>query len=149
MDAEIERELLRLAAKVAADLRGDGLIARTVTVKLKYADFTLRTASRTLSEPIEADRPVAEVAAGLLTSMRRRRGGPVRLVGVGLSGLADAGDRQLSMFDAPSATGTRRPAGEPLIETERDRTVSHMLDAVRDRFGPQAIQRGAGARRRD
>jgi DNA polymerase-4 len=146
-DAEIERELLRLAAKVAADLRSDGLVGRTVTVKLKYADFTIRTASRTLPEPIEADRPVADVATALLASMRRRRGGPVRLVGVGLSGLLDAGDRQLSIFDSASENAARLPNGQPPVETEKDRTVSHALDAVRDRFGPQAIRRGAANRR--
>jgi len=149
MDADIARELLRLASKVASDLRGEGLVARTVTVKLKYADFTIRTASRTLSEPIEADRPVSEVASALLASLRRRRGGPIRLVGVGLSGLLDAGDRQLSMFDTLSRNARLAPGTEASVETDRDRTVSHVLDAVRDRFGPQAIGLGTPERRSD
>lgn len=148
-NADIERELLRLASKVASDLRGDGLVARTVTVKLKYADFTLRTASRTMSEPIEADRPIADVARALLASMRRRRGGPVRLVGVGLSGLLDAGDRQLSIFDSLSRHDRPAPGNAAPPETEKDRSVSHVLDVVRGRFGPEAIRRGAPGRRSD
>ena len=117
-----------------------------MTVKLKYADFSIRTASRTLAEPIEADRPVAEIASALLASIRRRRGGAVRLVGVGLSGLIDAGDRQLSIFDGPTAAGGQTRTVDSPGETERDRTVSHVLDAVRDRFGSQAIRRGAADR---
>ncbi|MBI2797467.1 MAG: DNA polymerase IV [Gemmatimonadetes bacterium] len=160
-DADIEAELRRLAAKVAADLRDDGLIARTVTVRLKYTDFSRRSMSRTLRDPVESDRAITDVAVMLLAALRRKRKGPVRLAGVALSGLADAADRQISLLDnprptaakpAPAAetpTGTPRRAAPPVPapETERDRTVSRVVDAVRKKFGKDALSRGSGRKR--
>jgi DNA polymerase-4 len=51
-DAEIERELLRLVTRAAADLRGGGLAARTVAVRLRDWDFRTRGAQRTLPDPV-------------------------------------------------------------------------------------------------
>lgn len=145
-EAAIRREVAGLAAKVAGDLRGDRLMARTVTVKLKYTDFSIRTASRTLKEPIESDRAVTDVALELLATVRKRRRAPIRLAGVGLSGLADAADRQPSLFDAPGVA----PAAPGAVvspeapESARDREISRALDAIRGKFGDAAVKRGAG-----
>jgi DNA polymerase-4 len=126
-DATLERELVRLAAKVAADLRGDGVTARTVTVKIKDFDFRVRQASRTLARPVESDKAVTAVARDLLTRLRAGRRVPARLVGVALSGLgAPAGAEQLGLFAVPN---------EAPVETDRDRTVSRLRDALRARFG--------------
>jgi len=51
-DSDIERELLRLVTRAAADMRGDGLTARTVAVRLRDWDFKTRSAQRTLPEPV-------------------------------------------------------------------------------------------------
>ena len=153
-DADIERELRRLVAKVAADLRDDALIARTITVRLKYTDFSRRSMSRTLREPVESDRAIADVAVELLGALRRKRRGPVRLAGIALSGLLDASDRQLSLLDADQiVTRISAPAAEThtrdqrrgqtsVAESERDRTVSRMMDTVREKFGKNALSRG-------
>ena len=158
-DAEIERELRRLAAKVAIDLRDDGLIARTITVRLKYIDFSRRSMSRTLREPLESDRAIADVAVTLLGALRRKRRGPVRLAGVALSGLSDASDRQLSLLEvdpsgvklsAPDAENhlrDRRRADPAATESERDRMVSRAMDTVRKKFGDDALNRGPGRKR--
>ena len=164
-DADIARELRRLAAKVAIDLRDDGLMARTITVRLKYTDFSRRSMSRTLRVAVESERAIADVAVDLLASLRRKRQGPVRLAGVALSGLADAADRQLTLLDPPAgeaslgaldgpkwqkhATVTRHYHADkaPQAESDRDRTVSRALDAVRERFGADALRRGPGRKR--
>src|SRR5207244_11442767 len=69
----LEAKLLALADRAAADIREAGLLARTVTVKLRDADFTTRQASRTLPEPVQSDRAVYSVARELLARPRRAR----------------------------------------------------------------------------
>ena len=133
-DAALGGKLLALVDRASADLRDGGLAARTVTVKLRDADFTTRQASRTLSDPVRSDRAVYAVARQLLARLRAARRVPARLLGVALSqlGPADA-EGQLSLLE--------REAGG--IETERDRTISRVIDEVRGKFGPDALGRGA------
>jgi DNA polymerase IV len=133
-DAALAARLHALADRATADLRGAGLGARTVTVKLRDADFTTRQASRTLPEPVRSDRAVYAVARELLARLRAARRVPARLLGVSLSQLAVAeADGQLPLLAAaPDA-----------IETERDRVIARTIDAVRERFGPDALGRGA------
>lgn len=127
---ELNSALRMLAGRVAADLRGDKLAARTVTVKVKDSDFTTRLASRTLAEPIESDRAVADVAVPLLAKLRSARNVPARLVGVSLGNLGPARDaEQLGLFGAPGTS----------VERPQDRAVSRAVDRVRARFGEDAI----------
>ena len=139
-DAALERELLRLVERVASDLRGDGLRARTITVKIKDADFTQRQAGRTLDRPVESDGPIWEVARELLARLRRARRVGARLLGVTLSQLTSTDlPEQLHLFDdapADAATGAA-----PVFETERDRRLAQTVDAIRERFGREAIGR--------
>src|SRR5213593_331940 len=80
-DEDIERELLRLVTRAAADLRGDGLTARTVAVRLRDFDFKTRSTQRTLREPVVSDRAILRVAHELLAKLRGDRRVPARLVG--------------------------------------------------------------------
>jgi DNA polymerase IV len=135
-DAALAARLLALADRASADLRDAGLAARTVTVKLRDADFITRQASRTLPDLVRSDRAVYAVARQLLARLRDARRVPARLLGVSLSQLGSAdGEGQLSLLE--------REAGA--IETERDRTISRVIDAVRGKFGPDALGR-AGSR---
>ncbi|MDZ7630711.1 MAG: DNA polymerase IV [Gemmatimonadaceae bacterium] len=131
-DAALEIELQRLAVRVVADLRKDGLRARTITVKLRTNDFTTKLASKTLETPVSTERPVFLAARHLLRKLRQQKRLPVRLLGVGLSQLDD-GDlaEQLSLL----------PDGAPLVEeTPRDRALAVALDRVRARYGAGAVQ---------
>ena len=136
-ERDLERELQRLALRVAADLRGDGLRARTVTVTIRDADFVTRQASRTLDDPVESDRAIARVAKELLAKLRRARRVGVRLLGVRLSqlGVDDRAERQLGLFGGGAG-------GETPAESDRDRALSHAVDRLRARFGDGVVVPG-------
>jgi len=129
-DTDIERELLRLVTRAAADMRGDGLTARTVAVRLRDWDFKTRSAQRTLPEPVVSDRVILRVAHDLLASLRKARRVPARLVGVRLSGLAPA--ERLSQLPLETSD----------VETERDRGLTRAIDRVREKFGRKSILPG-------
>lgn len=132
---DLEVELLRLAVRVAHDLRGHGLMARTVTVKLRDFDFRTRQASRTLPSPVDSDRAVHQVAHELFLRLRRARTVPARLVGIGLSQFGELGAAaQLGLFPASPAE---------TVETPRDREVARLVDRINAKFGRKGIVPGA------
>jgi DNA polymerase-4 len=88
-------EVRRLAVLVSERLRSSGLSGRTVTTKLRYGDFSIRTRSTTLPAAIDEAELIGEVACGLLDRGLRDRPGALRLVGVGVSSLSSY--RQLSL----------------------------------------------------
>lgn len=133
-DDDLLRELLAQVDRATSDLRADGLVARTVTVKLRDADFTTRQAGRTLPEPVLTDRAVYAVARELLVKLRAARRAPARLIGVALSQLERPGsEAQLALLESA--------AEHEGIESERDRSLVRAIDAVRERFGPDALGR--------
>jgi DNA polymerase-4 len=91
-------EVRRLADLVAERLRNAGLSGRTVTAKLRYADFSIRTRSATLPAAVDEASVIGEVACGLLDRGLRDRPGALRLVGVGVSGLSPF--RQLTLEES-------------------------------------------------
>jgi DNA polymerase-4 len=93
--ALLHAEARRLAVLVAERLRRSGLSGRTVTAKLRYGDFSLRTRSTTLGAAVDEEETIGDVACGLLDRGLRDRPGALRLVGVGVSGLSPY--RQLTL----------------------------------------------------
>lgn len=118
--------LLAQSDRVGADLRRSGYKGRTVTLKVKYADFKQVTRSRSLKNRTDNTTVIFDTACDLLARLELRRA--VRLIGVGVSNF-EPRNRQVTLFeDAPAA----------LEETsELDRAV----DAVRQRFGSKAVTR--------
>lgn len=132
-DRDLERELLALVTRAACDLRGDGLAARTITVRIRDMDFRNRSAQRTLMEPVVSDRVIMGVARELFKKLRASRRVPARLLGVALSSFAqDPKADQFTLFAATAAI-------DPLAETDRDRLVARTVDRVRERFGDTGI----------
>ncbi len=136
--SRIEATLLRLAEGVGRRLRDGALRGRTVTLKLRVAPFETRTRQRTLAEATDDDVTIYRVARQLLRDalaedQENGRASPVRLIGVSASGLA-AGE-QLGLFSSA-----------------RQGRLNAALDAVRARFGEDALNRTsareAGERRR-
>ncbi len=121
--------LLRQAERVGRELRRKGLRGRTVTLKLKYGDFRQITRSKTMPEPTDCDETIFAVARDLLDAVPLDR--PARLVGVGVSGFY-AVQVQPSLWHDQDAPGT----------AVRFRRLDGAIDAIRDRFGREAIHRG-------
>jgi DNA polymerase-4 len=138
-DAELEKELLQLVDRVTSDLRESGYAARTVTVKIKDSDFTLRSAARTLDEPVTTYHAVAPVVKDLLRQLRKKRRVAARLIGVSASHLARiGGEEQFALFDGEFSDGA---------ETFKHRDLAAALDNVRERYGREVI--GFGTTKKD
>jgi DNA polymerase IV len=115
---ELLRELLSLSQRVGARLREDGFRTRTVTLKIRLANFTTLTRSRTLPAPIDVAADLYQVVGELFAALpgARRR---VRLLGVAATGLVQAGEEQLA-----------------LLRGERWGDVERAVDRIDRRFGP-------------
>jgi len=124
-DELLEKTLRELATEVGSSLRKSDLAGKTVKLKLRWSDFTTITRQTTLSGPTDNDEEIIRTALLLLKSVRRSRQ-PVRLIGVGVSGLG-APVRQLSLWDAG---------------TEKSRKLQEVLDELQGKFGKNAIHRG-------
>jgi DNA polymerase IV len=94
----IRRELLRLAERTAGRLRSAGHLARTVTIKVRFADFATITRSRTLDVPTDVGQELYDTARALFDALGLDRA-RIRLVGVRAERLVDAGTvaRQLQL----------------------------------------------------
>ncbi len=121
-------ELVGLSDSVASRLRAAELAGRTVTIKVRFGDFTTITRSYTLPSPVDSGVVLARVAKRLLEAVDVAPG--VRLIGVGVSELDDPGHRQLSLEDA----------GTPSWHH-----IDRAMDQIRDRFGTEAIHPGSAA----
>ncbi|MDI2126174.1 DNA polymerase IV [Yinghuangia seranimata] len=119
----IRRALLRLSGRTGARLRGAGLAGRTVTVKLRFSDFTTLTRSKTLREATDVGREIYTAACALHAALGLERA-RLRLVGVRVEHLVP-GDRPRQLLLGERETGW--------AEVER------AADAVRDRFGGHAL----------
>jgi len=116
------------AERVARRLRGASLRGRTVTLKLKYADFTSVTRRCTLPAPTDDGRAIYDAACAQLARADLSR--PVRLTGVTVSGFPGAGEEpQLDLFGPPEPAG----AG-------RRRALNAAVDALAERFGDGTVR---------
>jgi len=108
------------ALRVAARLRRAGICARTVHLKVKYADFRVQTRQETLPAPTDDGAEIYRIAARLLGKTEAR---PIRLTGVHAGDLGTHAP-QLGLFDAE--------------RKKRDR-LNKSLDAIADKFGSDAV----------
>jgi DNA polymerase-4 len=126
--AVIHRELLRLSERTAARLRAKGQVGRTVSIKVRFADFTTLTRARTLKESTDVGRTVYETAVGLFDALGLERA-RLRLVGVRVEGIQDADQ-----------------APRQLLLGERDvgwREAERAVDQAARRFGAGAVRPAA------
>ena len=127
--AKLDATLVNVTERVTRRMRKAGRAGRTVTLRLRFGDFSRATRSRTLPEATDATGAVLAAARALLEAampMIARRG--VTLVGIAVSGLSDTG------------------AGVQLVlplERRRGADLDRALDEVRDRFGAGALMRAA------
>jgi len=122
----VMRELLRLSAKVTRRMRTAGVAGRTVTLKVRFADFTTITRSRTLGDATDVTSEVHATAAGLFDALGLQRA-RIRLVGVRVEGLMP-----------------REQVQRQLVIGDRDRgweEADRATDAAALRFGGSAVRR--------
>jgi DNA polymerase-4 len=115
-----------LGERVGADLREKDKLARCITLKLRYADFTTITRSHTLTQTTDSDQTIYATGEKLLENALVAGKQPVRLIGIGVSQLSDSG-RQLDMLDSKS---------------QRIEHLNKSIDRIRHKYGFTAIQTG-------
>jgi len=91
---EILREFLRLTEKAAARLRENGYYAKTISIKVRFADFSTISRSKTLPLPIDSTHEIYEIAKTLFLALNLDRA-RLRLVGISLDNLSEAAPEQL------------------------------------------------------
>jgi len=150
-EAALARCLLLQAARVGRRLRAHGLRGRVVTLKVKYADFTMVTRRITLADPTDDDGAIYQAARAQLTRIDPARA--VRLAGVTVSGFEEAGAgaggapaSQLDLFGGAGAAPAPGAAGEATAsraeaEVARRRRLNAAVDALADRFGSGTVKK--------
>ena len=123
----LRRTLLDLSDQVAASLRREGLVARTVKLKLRWPPFETITRQTTLPQPTDLEAEIFAAARALFAAAWGR-GRPVRLIGVGVSGL-QAPARQLGLFEA--------------APEERAGKLAAAVDKIRERYGWDSVKRAS------
>ncbi len=132
--ALMEGLLTKQAGEVAARLRKHGLSGRTVTIKVRSHDFTTLTRSTTLSEPTDSTAAIGRLARGLLGDLDTSGG--VRLLGVGVSGLADwVQDDLFGESDTSAETEPSPPTPEVEAASTRSSGWAPGQDVVHDELG--------------
>jgi len=122
----LKATLRYLSERVGSDLRRQGKLARCVTMKLRYADFTTITRQQTLSQASDTDQIIFDIGIKLLRKELSREKPAVRLIGIGVSNLVEAG-QQLEMLDASA---------------QRLEKLNSAIDRIRKKYGFTAIQTG-------
>ena len=127
LDRSVLQAILRyLCERVGSELRQQNKQAKSVELKLRYADFTTINRSHSSAEAIDSDDVIFAIAARLLDKALTGKHKPVRLLGVGTSNLvSDA--KQLRLFD---------------YSTQRQERLDKAIDRIRKKYGFDSIQTG-------
>jgi len=120
--------LMEQVEEVAQRLRQRGLKAKTITLKLRYGDFRTVTRSQTFGESTNVTNLLWQTAARVFHQWHSRSGGPLRLLGFGVSGLEDERAGQQLLFPDP--------------QEEKLKKLDQVVDKIRDRYGKRAVHRG-------
>ncbi len=115
-----------LSEQVGSQLRQQDRLARCVTLKLRYADFTTITHRHTLRQSSNTDQAIFDTGLRLLKKAQAQEKQPIRLIGIGVSNLTESG-RQLDMLDSSA---------------QRLEQLNRAIDRIRKKYGFTAIQTG-------
>ncbi len=132
---QLRLEVARMADSVSSRLRKSGLVGRTVTVKLRYGDFTTITRSHSLNGPVASSAELVKIAAALLSGVDVHEG--VRLLGVAVSSLegrANGTGEQLKLWDPAKAAD-----GQTHATAAARSDLDEVVDAIRERYGVASV----------
>ena len=121
-----------LCEELSGRMKKQGFVGRTVTLKLKTADFRILTRARSVVAPTNMAEEIYEAARPAVLEMAT--GTEYRLIGVGMSALTETGDGE-----TPDSDDDLFGAGR-----QKSRTIERAMDALRDKHGPDAIRKGRG-----
>jgi DNA polymerase IV len=124
-DKVLETTLKELSAQVGRRLRSSDLTGKTVKLKIRWPDFTTLTRQVTLATPTDQDDEITATAIRLMKDVRAS-GKPVRLIGVGVSGLTTEA-RQLELWG---------------MENEKRRKFQGVIDELQDKYGEKTVHKG-------
>ena len=126
----LQNHLLELTEQVAFRLRQQGFYARTVQIKLRFADFKTITRAMSLPGHSQTTKELWQAAKALLDTALAGRPRAIRLLGMGTSGLSrqPSGVQQADLFSHP--------------EQEKQRELDQLADQIKNRFGQISIHRG-------
>ena len=128
--AALRKEIKYHAERVAERLRREKLRACTITIKIKYSDFSLVTRGHTIGKATDGSRAIVDAAMKLFMDNPLRS--KVRLMGVAASNLeSSAKSIQMELFETGLTKG-------------KERRVDEAVDKIRERFGSKVITRGEG-----
>jgi DNA polymerase-4 len=148
--AYIHRQLLKLSDRTAARVRSAAMMGRTVSIKVRFADFTTITRSKTLRDPTDVSREIFDTAKALFDALGLQRA-RIRLVGVRMEGLVEAegapiqglldepdhgwreADRAVDRASARFGAGSVRPAS---LISDRDRRAGEPRGPTRGPVRP-------------
>lgn len=126
-DTQMLKATLRyLSERIGGELRRQNKQVKCIALKLRYADFTTITRQQTLSQSTDADQTIADTGYKLLRRELAGEKQAVRLIGIGVSKLVEAG-RQLDMLD---------------VSAQRLDGLNKAIDRIRRKYGFTAIQTG-------
>jgi len=132
---QLRLEAVRMADSVSSRLRASKLAGRTVTVKLRYGDFTTITRSHSLHRTVASSAELVKIAAALLSGIDVHPG--VRLLGVSVSSLEarpDGAGQQLALWDSGiPADGQAHAASASRSDLDA------VVDAIRERYGTDSV----------
>jgi DNA polymerase-4 len=121
----LEKTLREQAREVARQLRKNELAGKTVKLKIRWEDFTTLTRQTTLPTSTDNEDEIFRAAIRLMKAVRKPNQ-PVRLIGVGVSGIGEP-IRQLSLWDAGN---------------EKSRKLQEVMDALQEKYGKDVIHKG-------
>jgi DNA polymerase-4 len=121
----LEKTLREQAREVARQLRRNDLAGKTVKLKIRWKDFTTLTRQTTLPTSTDNEDEIFRAAVKLMKTARKQNQ-PVRLIGVGVSGIGEP-IRQLSLWD----TGN-----------EKSRKLQEAMDKLQEKYGRDVIHKG-------
>ncbi len=121
----LRQTMQELAEQVGRRLRKQGMDAGTVRIKVRWPDFSTQTRQVSLRQATSEDSVIMAAAWDLLEKAWDRTR-PIRLIGVGVSGLTQ-GVRQLSLWETPA---------------EKERKLLDAMDELKERYGKRVIQKG-------
>ena len=138
---DVYAALASIAGRVGRRLRRKGLAGRTLSLRVRFADRSVRSVQRQLERPSDDETELIPLLQRMIEELWCP-GIALRLIGVGMSGFENDGMQQERLFDLAKLSDAEEDV-QPIIKDDiRRRGLIETIDAVKDRFGESAVQFG-------